>query len=729
MAKKPAKAAADKDPELQAIEDDAALLATIQARYKAAREKRGGKTGTGWAAEAKTMFDFYASRQWSEDDIASLESQQRPVITFNRAAVLIDAVVGYEVNNRQETRYIPRTQGDAKVNEEITQGSKFFRDECDAEFEESDAFRDMLICGMGWTNDRLDQAANPDYDLVRERVDPFEMMWDPSAIKPNLADARFLMRKKWMAKDECRQLFPDFDEDAQIAEWLADDAEDDDNEGGGHNNPRNHYKGAGADEQGANRDIPTLEYQWMVLEDRWEVEHPETKKKIYLDDEKLAAEKATFEKLVPLGMKPPKKVKKAIYRRAFVCNGEIARRDDPAPFPNGFSYHCITGMRDRNKGHWFGMMRRMKDPQEWSNKWLAQTLHILNSGAKPGYDIEEGAVKDIAAFESKAAKPGAVNVFAADAMRSQRMKYRNPPVMPAGFDKLIEYANKSFGDVTGVNQELLGMADREQPGVLEYQRKQSAVTLLAPLFDSLRRYRKISGRCWLYMLDNYVSDGRLVRITTDDGEGYQPFSKRPDIVEYDVIIDQASSAPNQKEATWAVVTQMLPIIGERLGPDEIQLLLEYSPLPASLQEKLKKLKKEQEAKGPQKTPDQQKLEADMAMKKQQLEFDMQKATQDGQIEQQKNASLLQLKQGELAAEIKMNGERLAADLALQKQKLAGEQELARQKAIDAYNLAVFEAENAARIEDAKSTFSMKLAGENAAHKRSLESANGKGATA
>ena len=81
--------------------------------------------------------------------------------------------------------------------------------------------------------------------------------------------------------------------------------------------------------------------------------------------------------------------------------------------------------------------------------------------------------------------------------RSQRRESRG---LPPDLGNLMEYANKSMSDVSGINQELLGMADREQAGVLEYQRKQSAVTLLAPLFDSMRRYRKMAGRCWLYMM-------------------------------------------------------------------------------------------------------------------------------------------------------------------------------------------------------------------------------------
>ena len=498
------------------LEDDSEesdLLLEIRQRYEAARSH-----ASKWREEAREAFDIYAGKQWSEQDRQKLIEQQRVPVTFNRVGILIDAVIGYEVNNRQETRYIPRTPGDAKVNELLTEAARYFRDQCDAEFEESDAFRDMAITGMGWTNDRLTDERNPAFDLVRDRVDPLRMLWDPSSRKPNLEDARFVIYETTMSKAEAQALVPEWDGEYVEADWQGADIDET-----GTENPRDAYKGNDNEKNGAYRSVKVLEYQYVEDEIEHYILDPQTGRQKEIEEEEwLGLSEEEAKALSPLHSTQRKRE----WKRCFLIGGEIFEKEHP--YPKGPTFHCVTGKRDRNTGHWFGLVRSLKDPQMWSNKWLSQMMHILNTSAKPGYDVEKGAIDDVSKFETKAARPGAINVFTDGALQQGRVQRREASGLPPDLANLLQYANESMQNVSGVNAELLGMADREQAGVLEYQRKQSAVTLLAPLFDSFRRYRKISGRCWLYFMQHFLTDGRLIRITKDDGGQMNvPFAQGP----------------------------------------------------------------------------------------------------------------------------------------------------------------------------------------------------------
>ena len=651
--------------------DDSILLAEIEARYRTARDH-----ASHWREQAREEFRFYAGEQWDDADIRKMEEQQRPVVTFNRVMRLVNAVIGHEANNRAEVRYIPRTPGDAQTNELLTGASAYFRDACDAEFEESDAFRDMIISGMGWTNDRLSDAQNPEYDLIEERVDPMEMLWDPASRKPNLADARYLFRRKRYTEKEVKAIWPDFS--GPFVDGFGDEDDDGDSSdpGPADRSPRASYRGDG-DGKDVQADVLVLEYQYKEREAYYVVETRSQKSEVGnqkspasspLDSDFLNSGLPTSglaetieiavadmddnlkarldERAIPYVYK-----RRTVTRRCFVIGRTIVQGPDVV-CPHDFTYHCITGFRDRERHHWFGIVRMLKDPQRWSNKWLAQIMHILNSNAKGGLMAEEGAVGDRHEFEASWADPAAVTWFADGALKNNAVQPKPPPTYPAGVDRLLQYANTSFTDVSGVNQELLGLADREQPGVLEWQRKQSAVTLLAPLFDSLRRFRKMQGRCWLYMMQKYVSDGRLIRITSDAGEHNVPFGgpqalqhprwNLPEVADYDVIVDQAPTAPNQKEATWAVLTQLFPVLKGVLPPQMMMLAVEYSPLPASFVAKLKQMQRQMEAQPPKPDPEMLKLQAQIEARKAELQLRQQEAGMTAEIERRKAEAQMQL---------------------------------------------------------------------------------------
>jgi len=181
-----------------------------------------------WRKRAREEFEFYAGDQWTDEDKRELELKNRPALTFNRIAPLVNAVTGSEINNRREIRYIPREEGDAQANEVLSAAAEWFRDECDAEDEESDAFQDMVIGGMGWIDTRLDFEEEPDGAPKIERMDPFEMGWDALSSKPGLAAARRMWRVREMGHEEAEELTGVKDPNLLNASWIKGLDEDED---------------------------------------------------------------------------------------------------------------------------------------------------------------------------------------------------------------------------------------------------------------------------------------------------------------------------------------------------------------------------------------------------------------------------------------------------------------------------------------------------------------------
>lgn len=546
-----------------------------------------------WRDEAVEAYDFVAGRQWSDDDAAKLKKQKRPVVVFNRTKTVIDAVSGNEIGNRRTVRYIPRELGDVKANEVYTAAGEWFRDRSHADSNETDSFADMLQTGMGWTETRLDFEVNDKGEPQIDRVDNLEMVWDRNAKKRNLVDAKRLWRFRTVPLDEAQELVgEDFTEEQINARWTEAQSASDyglKNRDGGNKDT-------------TNPEVTIVHAQWVErrsfvrgkdpmdggkVKEFTPEEFDKANQRLEQINAQLTADprlQAQFGQMfAPMQGEP---FTKMVRMQAWL--GHVVLSVSEAPSQKGFTWNCITGYRDRNTGLWFGMVRAMKDPQVWANKWLSQTMHILNTNAKGGLMAEKGAFEDQKQAEASWADPTKITWLKDGALQGNRVKEKTVATFPAGFQQLTEFGVSSIRDVTGVSLEMLGMREATQASSLEYQRRQSGMTILQPLFDSLKYYREIQGAVMLDFIQNDLSDGRLIRIVGQDQQKYVPLLKQAD-VEYDIIVDDAPTSPNQKEMVWQMFMQLLPTLGKVMPPQFIAAMLKFSPLPSEAVEQLTKM--------------------------------------------------------------------------------------------------------------------------------------------
>ena len=593
-----------------------------------------------WRKQAREDYAYVAGDQWSQEDAAYLKLLNRPLITFNRIDPVIDSVSGLEVNNRQEVAYFPRHVGDAMTDELLTGAAKWCRDECNAEDEESDAFRDQIICGMGWTETRLDYDEDPEGKLLVLRVDPMEMFWDGSANKKNLSDARYIMRVRDLPISVVQDMFPDAEESDLHASWAMDTGSTADLAHDAQQAP--FYRNDQSDIIDKNRVLCRIvEIQWWEHEPVRLIVDPVSNEKTTLTEseyKKLAKRFEAFGMTLDEGAKQKRKK----YFKAWL--GRITLKKIDGPENGGFTIKSMTGKRDRNKGTWYGLVRGMLDPQKWANKWLSQVMHIINTNAKGGIMAEADAFENPQEAIDQWASPDSVTLMKKGAISGNKIKEKPQAQWPQGIAELMTFAISSIRDSSGVNLELLGQADRDQPGILEHQRKQSAMTILASLFDSLRRYRKEQGKLLLYYITNFISDGRLIRIGGPQEAKYIPLIRQPDTVKYDVIVDDTPSSVNLKEQAWAALTQMMPVFTKLPIPLKVWMsVIKYSPLPASLAGEIMTALEEEASKPKQPDP---------VMEAAKLQLEGKKLEYQTQLSEQKNAEIkAQVDLQQLQAEI------------------------------------------------------------------------------
>lgn len=607
--------------------------------------------------EAREAYEFVVGRQWSPDDEATLREQQRPPVTFNRTAPMIDAIAGAQVNNRQEIKLLPRSGDDGGKSELLGGVLKWVRDQCDAEDEESEAFVDAVITGMGWLETRMCYDDDPAGRIVVERRDPFEMGWDRSARKRNLADANHMWSRQKFSPEYIATKWPNF-----VTGALASRGEDPDAPRRKVVNPtRDQYADGEEHPTDDTDDITVTHFQWCERRPVYRALNPATQQIETFSQaewDALGEKDAEGRDALQHVMQSEKK-----WWQVFVSGGEIADLSE-CPDPRGPTFKCITGRRDRNKRMFYGVVRAVIDPQRWANKWLSQSLHIINTSAKSGWIYEDGAIEDARKFEESIAKAGANVKVAAGALTGGRIREKVPPPFPQAFDRLLQFAITSIPDVTGINRELLGTVDREQAGILEAQRKQASQAVLAPLFDSLRRYYKDEGRLLLVFIQKYVPPDQMIRITMPDGKPQNvAMAMLPDASTYDIVVDNAPTSPNQKFEVWQTLQPMLPAMMKVVPPQILLKLLKFSPLPESVVTEIEEEAAKIAQRPPPPDPAVVKAQADIEAKQAQTQMDM----------QMKQAEMEQAKQ---MAELDFANEMRKANASLEIERIRAENQMA-----------------------------------------------------
>jgi len=548
-----------------------------------------------WRKQAHEDFKFaIGPGQWSEEDRRKLKDERRPVVTFNKTNKYVRAICGIEANNRMETAYLPReldSIGEVKANEVLSDASKWMEDSCYATRHQSRAFRDSTICGMGWTEALISYDDDPEGAYEETRVHPCEMIWDREARDQNLLDAKRVARIRRMRLADARRIIEGLTNEKFVnadldAAWASNIYQTE-----GKSAEAEHSDATvdtSMDEDDPKKMVTLVQVQWWEYEPYYRAANPQAitdpsaQRVVDLTVDEYAQAQRTYGNLSPNGKWPGTKMRRRVYKQAFL--GSKLLHTGPAPCPSAFTFNCVT-WEPNEDGTWSGLVRDIRDPQVWGNKFFAQMMHIINATAKGGIIAESDAFADIAEAQRTYARPDAITVVNPGTVAKGKIMAKPGQGFSSGVLNLIQITDQMFSEVTGINLELMGLANRDQAGILESQRKQAAMTILATLFDSMATFRQRVGQVRLHYIQTILADGRLIRIAGQDTQEAIPLIRDKVMGKYDVVVSDAPTSPNSKEKIWASIQILLPPLMQAgmVGPEHINVLLDYVPgLPAKL---------------------------------------------------------------------------------------------------------------------------------------------------
>ena len=574
-----------------------------------------------WRDEAQEDYDFVSGQQWTDEEKEVFADTGRPTITVNRIKPLINVLSGYQRLNRYDIDFLPRTDDDMEICQVRKGMTKYILDQSDYDREESLAFLDASIGGLGWfsVEYRYDEESG-DGEAVVKREDPFGIYVDPESHKPDFSDAKYICRAKWVDKDELKTIYPEHAEEIDAQYQVYDSAEKTDGR-------------TQIDTLWFKRDTQKVRlveiwYKEKVDKTLWELTDGS---RVYPDE--LGADQSMM-LLLQGAVIAERTIHVTAIKMAAVMDRVLLEKMD-SPYEHGYfpfvplvcTYYGCGDLPS-------GFVRDLKDPQREINKRRIQELHILNTVGNGGGFIEDDAMtpEQFSEFEQKGSIPGHFTRVRPGTISSGKIMERGLSSPPAGVMAAEQQATQDLSAISGINEALMGTdIPRESSGRAIALKQKQAITHIAPMFDQLRSTKKqIALILWgrrghKGIVPQFYTADKIYRVEGKNGQQFihvneQVIQQDPmgnaiittlnDLShgDFDIVIAETQATTTARQAQmWGLVdaVQKLGIPGDMV----FDLILDLSDLPNKHELKMRwQQRQEQQAQSAQ-----QQLEAQMQL--------------------------------------------------------------------------------------------------------------------
>lgn len=161
-----------------------------------------------WRATADKEMDYADGNQLDTELLRRQQELGIPPAVEDLIGPALLSIQGYEAETRTDWRVTPNGERDAQ---DIAEAINYKLNEAETESKAdracSDAFRTQVACGIGWVE--VSRNSDPfQYPYRCRSVHRNEIHWDMNAVEPDLSDARWLRRQRWLSPERIALVFP-----------------------------------------------------------------------------------------------------------------------------------------------------------------------------------------------------------------------------------------------------------------------------------------------------------------------------------------------------------------------------------------------------------------------------------------------------------------------------------------------------------------------------------------
>lgn len=507
-----------------------------------------------WRIAAEESYRFVENDQWDAADMAYIKSQSptRPIMTFNDILPVVRILSGIERQKAESFKVKPREGGDTDSAQVLTELIQYVDDENLGYYQRIRKSNDVNITGRGYIKTDVSYDENVNGDVVLKRRNPLTIFNDPMADEWDGTDRRWVAEGEWITEDEAKELWPEFEDQIKVGEWLSS------NQG---TMPADLMGDRLANSKlfvdQATKRVRIFDYWYKKIEPVMLAINMDTGDTTSVDDQFIEHYQEMDGEQQRVLKFTRKKV--SIIRVATVMNW-LLMRDDISPFSH--RYFPITpyiGLQF-NSEPW-GIVQYLKDPQRLLNKGVSQAMNHLNRSANSGWmnHATRGAQTEI--LEKFGSVPGVVINY-----QEEPPRQIDPTPLSAGHIQLTAFAKDQLKNTGSVNAEVQGVASegyKALSGTAIKARQQGGLVGNEDLFDNSLLGDKLVGLQLISLIQERFTPSRVERIvsnvsmgsaTSDIAQLYNAKkAQMPAIIdkalkeEYDYIIDKSGGGLSARE--------------------------------------------------------------------------------------------------------------------------------------------------------------------------------------
>ena len=550
-----------------------------------------------WRFEANKAADYYDGNQLSSQTLQDMEERGISPIVVNVIKPTVDTVLGMEAKARRDWVVRGQEDDDTELAEALTVKLAEAERTTRANRVCADAYEDQVKVGAGFVH--VGRNTDPfEQEHVVETVHRSEIHWDWRARRPDLSDARYLVRERWYDLDEAIALFPNKRETLRAAlnnepwwDW------------------RNELDAELAREIEIERDFTVNEENWRQR-DRQRLKLYEVWYRVWVSGRvlKIAGHQEQAQRVVEYDPKDPRhvaavnqglaKVEKARFSRVRLAwwAGPHRMWDGPTPYPhNRFPYVPFFGYREDLTNTPYGLVRSMMSPQDEINARRSKMMWLLSSSRVIS---DSDATKDPPhRVAEEVSRPDAYIVLDPQRQNANGFKIEDGAQLSNMQYEVLQESKKNIQETSGIYGEARGDASASQSGVAIRELVDRSATTLGKINDNYHESRRLVGELLLHMIVEDIGDAqqevnvpaersqqRQAKTVVFNGRklsesGEQIITNRPQRLVNSVALDDMPSTSTYRQQYAQQLMDMTKTLPPELQAAVADMVVEASDLP------------------------------------------------------------------------------------------------------------------------------------------------------